>query len=120
MIKRWIYVTPPVYSKGNIILSSSSTETFCFGFPGTFVINASTQNDSIVVSYSVFVNDGFIPDIVSTTPTNCPDNSPSSSCEKVCANSTTSYTVPFNNGFNLDWFVQGADSYDIEDPFPVP
>ncbi len=97
--------------QGGTYTSMFSQQTLCFSFPGVFTVFANSALDSLSVSLDVFVNEGFLPDIVSNA--NCPDNTEISPCEKVCSNATVTYTVPFSQGLDLEWDVQGAESYEI-------
>ncbi|MFK7807755.1 MAG: PKD domain-containing protein, partial [Saprospiraceae bacterium] len=100
---------------GVSIFSEISTQTFCFDFPGAYTILVEGFVDTMSVSaiYTVEVGEGMLPDIISLTASNCPDNSPDQGCEKVCANSTGTYTVPFTNGMPIEWDVQGAESFEV-------
>ncbi|MFT5800700.1 MAG: gliding motility-associated-like protein [Nonlabens sp.] len=100
---------------GNSLFSDISTQQFCFDFVGANIIFVEGIVDSFefIASYSVLVGEGILPDIISTTASNCPDNNTPGSCEKVCAHSTSTYTIPFSGGLGVEWDVQGADSYGV-------
>ena len=101
---------------GNTSLGGPSF-TNCYTSPGTYLITAFSFCDSIFLETELLVSDGFIPDIISTSITNCPDNDLPTACEKVCANSTVTYTVPNGSSQALEWNVVGAESYTEDGEF---
>jgi len=96
---------------------SNSEFTYCYTSPGNYVITAESFCDSVILETVLLVSDGFVPDIISTSITNCPDNDLPTACEKVCANSTVTYTVPNGSSQSLEWNVIGADSYTEDGEF---
>jgi len=96
---------------------NNGTVTHCYTSPGSYVITVDNPCDSITLQAELQVLDGFIPDIIPTSITNCPDNDLPTACEKVCANSTVTYTVPNASGQTLEWEVIGAESYTEDGDF---
>jgi gliding motility-associated-like protein len=101
---------------GGTTITNAPSQVFCFEFPGQFPISVVGQTDSLVTFQAVFVvtvGEGILPDIISVSGSNCPDTAPGQGCEKVCANSTATYTIPNAGSTSLEWEVQGAESYQV-------
>ena len=82
---------------------------------GTEILSSSSSSgcDSIIIIDLVFENSIAL-EITSTSLASCPDNNSTSACDKTCANSTISYTVPNSQNLELEWEVLGAESYEVD------
>jgi gliding motility-associated-like protein len=100
---------------GGFFVTNAPFYTACFNSPGIVPISVEGQTDSIVFNAIILVQvgQGVLPDIISVSGSNCPDNSPGQNCEKVCANSSATYTIPNTGGVSIEWEVQGAESYQV-------
>jgi PKD repeat protein len=103
---------------------------FCAVAPGTYTFIAHYTNDNGVMITSdthQIVVSSFLPlDIISSNPAPCNfdslQNSDDNACEKVCPNTTVTYSVqtgnpPGGTQTSLGWQVTGANSYTVNPPF---
>lgn len=86
-------------------------------FPGNYVLSAYSEFTNQTISINITVSSGGgTPQIRSTADFLCPANNtePDTTgipiCEKVCANSTVTYTV---DGENVEWLVEGSDNFTV-------
>ncbi len=98
--------------------STSSEFEMCAtspGFVSLFVEGGDCSGGVNFVDFSVEVVSTIPLEVISTSAASCPDNNSTSACEKTCANSTITYTVPGSQGLDLEWEVLGAESYVVDE-----
>lgn len=126
---QWFLLTPngtvitiPVTggSNGSVVICWDQTINF---LPGVYIL--STQFDCAQGSdtMQVTVVDFYQPEIISLTTSLCGQDSlnTSAECQKVCANSTVTYTISNASnppgGPSAQWTVSGAESFEINGNF---
>ena len=114
---------------GNPDASNFYKIPFCPPAPGTYVLSVTVSNGvngaAITDTHTVNVLSYQPLDIISSNPAPCNfdslQNSDDNSCEKVCPNTTVTYSVTNTStpgGQNgLNWVVSGASSYTVNPPF---
>ena len=103
------------YDVTGILLSTSETIEYCPTFTTSLILEIYDDfGYSSITEFIINVIDNYPLEIVSTSPTSCPDNGTTSACDKTCANSTISYIVPGAQGLDLEWEVLGAESYEVD------
>lgn len=103
---------------------------FCAQLPGTytFFVSVTTVNGGLIASdtFTLSVVDFQPLDIISDNPAPCnfdsSGNDPDNACEKVCPNTTVTYSVtvsgnPGGTQSFISWQVNGASSYTVNPPF---
>ena len=105
------------YTGSGIALSTNESVEFCPTDPGpNFLILElyDCQGNQSTTEMEINVVTTMPLEIVSTSPASCPDNNNTSACDKTCANSTITYTVPGSQSMDLNWEVLGAESYEVD------
>jgi gliding motility-associated-like protein len=107
-------------TNGSVVICWDQTINFT---PGTYILLAQFDCAQGSDSMSITVLDFYQPDIISLTASLCGQDSlnTSAECQKVCANSTVTYTLSNASnppgGPSAQWTVSGAESFEINGNF---
>ena len=89
-------------------------QVICFDAPGVYNIHVTIENPQFFLegSYTVYVSNIPVPQLLYSDTPACPPASDTSQCERLCAETTVTYTfnVPFTNPGNGITFVQSQAS----------
>ncbi|MEM8907763.1 MAG: PKD domain-containing protein, partial [Bacteroidota bacterium] len=93
-----------------------SPQEVCFDEPGVAIFTVFFFDDlgnTFTLNYTVVIGDGISLEIISDSSCPPPDSS-ANSCEKVCAYSTVTYSVPGNLSSEVEWDITGADNFTVD------
>ncbi len=99
---------------GNSFFSEEYPLTYCWEFPGNYIIYVEYEspNGNGFAEYSVFVSESFFGEIISDSSCPSQDSSATAACEQACAFSTVTYSIPGSNS-EINWNITGADDFII-------